>query len=343
MAGVQSVFPEAKWAQRRDQLLITFCVEDCQNASVKFEKSKIHFSGVTDKPRRTIYDTELELFKNINPEKSNWQQTSRNITVQACKGESGPFWPRLLLSTAKQHWLKTDFEKMKDEDDPSTEEGDTDEYEKSRQFFDDNADSLTPPGSTEDVSDRQCSGSNVHSVKPWLQQQLKNCSYVNIEQTANNIVAFGACYPDFRFFFRSCSAETGSGSILLCVTGSVSVNRQQGSYDFSLVMWVMRKYPLEPPILYVKSAEGMKINQSQIVDQQGRLRISVLDDWKDTYNLVDVLDKLRRDLSRETPVVIKKKRKRNKKKKKPSANENNSNMVLKSDDSSKNTTEPKGT
>ncbi len=39
------------------------------------------------------------------------------------KKESGPFWERLLKEKNKFHWLKTDFNKWKDEDESDDEEG----------------------------------------------------------------------------------------------------------------------------------------------------------------------------------------------------------------------------
>ena len=36
--------------------------------------------------------------------------------------ESGPYWTRLLEDKTKQHWLKVDFTKWKDEEDSDNEE-----------------------------------------------------------------------------------------------------------------------------------------------------------------------------------------------------------------------------
>ena len=47
----------------------------------------------------------------------------RNIELFLVKKESGPFWPHLLKQKLKQHWLKVDFTKWKDEDDDSDVEG----------------------------------------------------------------------------------------------------------------------------------------------------------------------------------------------------------------------------
>jgi len=38
------------------------------------------------------------------------------------KKDGGPYWPRLLKDTSKVHWLKTDFDKWRDEDDSDIDE-----------------------------------------------------------------------------------------------------------------------------------------------------------------------------------------------------------------------------
>lgn len=120
-SGDASDHVPTKWAQRKDMLLITICVEDCKNADVKFEDNKIIFKGQGG-ALNTKFNAEMELFKEIVPEKCRWEQTARLIFIHAEKKESGPFWPRLLNSKIKQHWLKVDFDKMKDEDESSDDE-----------------------------------------------------------------------------------------------------------------------------------------------------------------------------------------------------------------------------
>ena len=39
------------------------------------------------------------------------------------KKEAGPYWDRLLADKTKQHWLKIDFNKWKEEDESDDEEG----------------------------------------------------------------------------------------------------------------------------------------------------------------------------------------------------------------------------
>ncbi|XP_045127879.1 co-chaperone protein daf-41-like isoform X2 [Portunus trituberculatus] len=45
----------------------------------------------------------------------------RNIELILVKKEEGPYWPHLLKQKVKQHWLKVDFSRWKDEDDSEDE------------------------------------------------------------------------------------------------------------------------------------------------------------------------------------------------------------------------------
>ncbi|KAK2586894.1 hypothetical protein KPH14_009831 [Odynerus spinipes] len=87
--------PPVMWAQRRNILFVTICLEDCKDPILKVEPETLYFKG-----GRTL---ELVLFKKVE----------------------GPYWPRLTKEKTKAHWLKSDFNKWKDEDD-SEDEGDFD-------------------------------------------------------------------------------------------------------------------------------------------------------------------------------------------------------------------------
>ena len=55
-------------------------------------------------------------------QKSKFAVRPRVIEFALEKKEEGPYWDRLLADKTKQHWLKIDFNKWKDEDE-SDEEG----------------------------------------------------------------------------------------------------------------------------------------------------------------------------------------------------------------------------
>ena len=65
----------------------------------------------------------MSLLKEIDPEKTKYQVRPRCIEFALEKAEEGPYWERLLKDKTKQHWLKVDFQKWKDEDDSDEEAG----------------------------------------------------------------------------------------------------------------------------------------------------------------------------------------------------------------------------
>ena len=111
--------PPIVWAQRADKLYVTVNVEDCKNAEIKFLEKSFHFRG---KSGEKDYDFEIELYGEIDAEKSKFAILPRHIPMIVVKKESGPYWPRLLKDSAKVHWLKTDFDKWRDEDDSDVDE-----------------------------------------------------------------------------------------------------------------------------------------------------------------------------------------------------------------------------
>lgn len=59
----------------------------------------------------------------------------RNIELILVKKEEGPYWPHLLKEKTKQHWLKVDFSRWKDEDDSDDEEGQNQDLEEVWDLF----------------------------------------------------------------------------------------------------------------------------------------------------------------------------------------------------------------
>merc|ERR1719481_1566043 len=68
-----------------------------------------------------LYEVSMKLLKEIDPEATKYQVRPRCIEFALEKVEEGPYWERLLADKTKQHWLKVDFGKWKDEDDSDGE------------------------------------------------------------------------------------------------------------------------------------------------------------------------------------------------------------------------------
>merc|ERR1712045_585937 len=56
-------------------------------------------------------------------EKSKYAVRERVIEFALEKKESGPYWERLLKDKTKQHWLRVDFNKWREEDESDDEAG----------------------------------------------------------------------------------------------------------------------------------------------------------------------------------------------------------------------------
>lgn len=58
----------------------------------------------------------MELFESVDANKSKINVGHREVSLVLVKSEAGPYWPRLLKSTQKMHYIHTDFSKWVDED-----------------------------------------------------------------------------------------------------------------------------------------------------------------------------------------------------------------------------------
>lgn len=112
------------WAQRADKIFLTLQIQDCKKPDIKLEKQKLTFVGKSDSMQKDSDNNEhkmnLVFFNTINTEESKFAVRARGIEFVIIK-EEPKWWPRLLKDTVKQHWLRIDFPKWKDEDDTDDE------------------------------------------------------------------------------------------------------------------------------------------------------------------------------------------------------------------------------
>lgn len=124
MPGETSVPKHAPvlWAQRKDLLYVTIDVEDCKDPKFEITAEKLHFRGHGG-PEGADFECDIVFYAEIDSDNVRRMSESRNIQFVIPKKEMGPFWPRLLKTTSKAHWLKVDFNKWKDEDESDDEGG----------------------------------------------------------------------------------------------------------------------------------------------------------------------------------------------------------------------------
>jgi len=119
MADVHT--PSVMWAQRPNLVFVTINVSDCIEPNIKVEKDSLAFKGVGGADKKN-YELLLKFHGEVNKDTVKLAVRPRCIEL-ALERIEGPYWPRLLENKTKQHWLKVDFSKWKEEDDSDAEEG----------------------------------------------------------------------------------------------------------------------------------------------------------------------------------------------------------------------------
>ncbi|XP_064613803.1 uncharacterized protein LOC135477579 isoform X3 [Liolophura sinensis] len=121
MAEKKAPPPPAKWAQRKDRVLLTFELSDVTNPKIDITDSALIFRGNGGTEKKDYY-VQIDFFKDVNPQESKQAVLPRKVYFEIKKKDvDQPFWPRLTKDSTKHHWLKTDFNLWVDEDDSDVE------------------------------------------------------------------------------------------------------------------------------------------------------------------------------------------------------------------------------
>lgn len=120
-----SIPPSVSWAQKNSNVFLTFNVE-CEKPDIKIDKKLVSFRGVCA-PEEKLYEVEIPLYAEIDPEKSSHLNKGRIIEVVLAKErQDESFWPSLTSDRKKHHWLRVDFNRWQDEEDSSDEQMNSD-------------------------------------------------------------------------------------------------------------------------------------------------------------------------------------------------------------------------
>ncbi|KAH1024479.1 co-chaperone protein daf-41 [Dendroctonus ponderosae] len=115
------LLPPVMWAQRSAVVFLTINLEDVQDPVVKFTNHSVYFHG-TGGLEKKEYEVTINLYKEIDPEKTKNFNRERCIEILLAKAKPDePYWPFLTSDKKKHHWLKCDFNKWHDEDESGDE------------------------------------------------------------------------------------------------------------------------------------------------------------------------------------------------------------------------------
>ncbi|XP_076263851.1 tumor susceptibility gene 101 protein-like [Rhynchophorus ferrugineus] len=85
----------------------------------------------------------------------------------------------------------------------------------------------------------------------------------------------------------------GSVKELINLAGTIPVNYKGNTYNIPICIWLLDTHPNNAPICYVKPTSHMLVKASKFVDQNGRIYLPYLEDWKpyksDLLELIQVL------------------------------------------------------
>ncbi|KAL1243442.1 Xaa-Pro aminopeptidase [Trichinella spiralis] len=118
-SGSRDVQATVLWAQRKNYIFLTVCVEDCKDPKVDITEDKFTFRGIggTDK---TPHHCEIEFYEKVDPSSVRRIISDRQLEFVINKlNTDGAFWPRLMKNQGRHWWCKVDFNKWRDEDDVS--------------------------------------------------------------------------------------------------------------------------------------------------------------------------------------------------------------------------------
>ncbi|PZC86112.1 uncharacterized protein CG16817 [Helicoverpa armigera] len=116
MSSEALVPPPVLWAQRKEDVFLTFSIET-KDPTIKIEKDSVYFKGVNASDNK-VHEVTIPLYDAVLPETSAFVNKGRCIEMILRKEKKdSPYWPSLTKDKKKPHYLKVDFNKWKDEDD----------------------------------------------------------------------------------------------------------------------------------------------------------------------------------------------------------------------------------
>ena len=119
MASMKSRIPTLLWAQTKQSVYVTIDIPDVTNEKISVATNILKFSG---KSRGTLYECEMKLFEEINPECSKYEVRGRGVFLifarkEAKEDKEEVYWPRLLKDkNLQKRFVKYNWDKWVDED-----------------------------------------------------------------------------------------------------------------------------------------------------------------------------------------------------------------------------------
>lgn len=116
-----------------------------------------------------------------------------------------------------------------------------------------------------------------------------------------------SCVQQFRELSPKISKfvyDNGQEYKMICLTGTIPMPYKGSTYNIPVNIWIHADYPSQAPIVLVTPTKDMQIKPSKIVDNNGRVYLPYLHEWKPSqgYDLVSLVNILCMEFSSAPPL-----------------------------------------
>ena len=118
MTTSATLTPQCLWAQRADKVFLTLLIQDAKDVKIDLTETELKVTALSG---TNSYSASFSFYKKLSRADSFNKVSGPSIAFVLLKQDE-EWWPRLLDATAKPNWLKTDFNKWRDEDDEGEDE-----------------------------------------------------------------------------------------------------------------------------------------------------------------------------------------------------------------------------
>eukprot|EP01035_Chromulina_nebulosa_P033404 gene33404-44726_t len=135
---------------------------------------------------------------------------------------------------------------------------------------------------------------------------LNQVSYQNKKRVKEDAKRLTESYENLKPDVGSLIHNTGQQSKVLKFVGTIPIVFQTIKYNIPVELFLLEKYPYEPPKLYVRPTSNMTIKSNhKHVDMEGLVFLPYLHDWKLESNLVSLISFACKAFSAEPPLFAK--------------------------------------
>lgn len=96
--------------------------------------------------------------------------------------------------------------------------------------------------------------------------------------------------------------DNGQEYKMICLGGTIPMPYKGATYNIPVNIWMHQDYPNQAPIVMVTPTKDMQIKPSRLVDNNGRVYLPYLHEWKQGYDLLSLVNILCIEFSSNPPL-----------------------------------------